>query len=83
MKYLLPLLLLFAGCLNPAPTRPLRLGMTWKEAKEANGGRLILDSSYYSKHYEVRVANVRGTRFTFERDDGPGRHFVLVSRSWR
>ena len=84
MKHLLLLLaLLLAACVTPTPTRPLRIGMTWAEAKEANGGRLVLDHSYTSADYSVRVARVVSTYYTFERsDEGPGRHFVLVSRHW-
>lgn len=80
MKHLLFVaLLLLAGCITPTPTRPLRLGMTWADAKEANGGRLVLHHSYSSADYSVRVARVIGTYYTFERADTPGRHFVLVA----
>lgn len=72
----------FAACITPPPTRPLRIGMTWAEAKEANGGRLVLYDSYSSADYDVRVARIVSTYYTFERSDQPGRHFVLVSRYW-
>jgi hypothetical protein len=83
MKRLLLVALLLTACITPTPTRPLRLGMTWAEAKEANGGRLVLHHSYSSAEYSVRVARVVSTYYTFERSDEPGRHFVLVSKYLR
>lgn len=83
MKHLLLALLLLAACVTPTQTQPLRIGMTWAEAKEANGGRLVLASSYTSAEYSVRVARIVSTYYTFERSDEPGRHFVLVSKYWR
>lgn len=58
---------LLASCVN-APVEPMTLGMTWGEAKAANGGWLYLDSSYRSETYASRTARARGDYYTFEWD---------------